>query len=141
MILVRFLFLHGTLKTTAAKAKAIQPMVEKLITKAKRGDNASINRIRKILADKTSVDTLLDWAKVRFASRTSGFTRVIKLGVRVGDGGEQVMLSFVDAAPVAADAIVVKSKKTTKDAPKVVEAEVVSKEKPKAKSKKTTKSK
>lgn len=100
MILTRFLFLHGTLKTTQAKAKAIQPMVEKLITKAKCGDNASLSEIRKVLADKVTVDTLLGWAKSRFGKRSSGFTRIVKLGARVGDGGEEVILSFVDEIPV-----------------------------------------
>lgn len=129
MILTRSLFLHGSLKTTQAKAKAIQPLVEKLITKAKRADNASIARIRKVLADKISVDTLLNWAKVRFAARTSGFTRVVKLGVRVGDGGEQVLLSFVDEAPVTEVVKASKGTKVSKETKKIVEAEVVKKPK------------
>lgn len=126
MILTRFLFLHGTLKTTQTKAKAIQPLVEKLITKAKRADNASLAQIHKVLADKKSVQTLMEWAKSRFAKRSSGFTRMVKLGVRVGDGGEEVILSFVDEAPVAE---VVKVKKTTKETAKVIEAQVVQKPK------------
>lgn len=121
MILTRFLFLHGSLKTTHAKAKAIQPSVEKLITKAKKADNASINQIRKQLADKVSVDTLLGWAKTRFAKRSSGFTRIVKLGMRKGDGAEEVILSFVDELPQ-----VVKVAKSTEPKNKKVEdAEIV----------------
>lgn len=129
LILTRFLFLHGSLKTTLAKAKAIQPMVEKLITKAKKGDNASLNQIHKKLADKPTVETLLEWAKTRFSKRSSGFTRIMKLGMRVGDGGEEVMLTFVDELPVVET---VKSVKISKDEIKVQEATVVSTKKPKS---------
>lgn len=121
MILTRFLFLHGSLKTTQAKAKAIQPSVEKLITKAKKGDNASLNEIRKQLADKASVDTLLAWAKSRFAKRSSGFTRIIKLGMRKGDGAEEVVLSFVDELPQ----VVKVAKSVEPKAKKVEDAEIV----------------
>ncbi len=121
MILTRFLFLHGSLKTTLAKAKAIQPSVEKLITKAKRADNASINQIRKQLADKVSVETLLRWAKSRFAKRTSGFTRIVKLGMRKGDGAEEVILSFVDELELVAKV----TKSVEPKVKKVEDAEIV----------------
>ncbi len=121
MILTRFLFLHGSLKTTFAKAKAIQPSVEKLITKAKKADNASVNQIRKQLADKASVNTLLEWAKSRFAKRSSGFTRIIKLGMRKGDGAEEVILSFVDELPQ----VVKVAKSVEPKAKKVEDAEIV----------------
>ena len=121
MILTRFLFLHGSLKTTFAKAKAIQPSVEKLITKAKKADNASLNEIRKQLADKASVQVLLGWAKTRFAKRSSGFTRIVKLGMRKGDGAEEVLLSFVDELAVVETV----KKSVEPKVKKVEEAEIV----------------
>lgn len=99
MILLRSLFGHGKIVTTVAKAKSMQPMAEKLITKAKSGTSADMRQIRKVLADRVTVGILMDWAKTRFAKRTSGFTRLVRVGRRLGDASETVELSFVDAAP------------------------------------------
>jgi large subunit ribosomal protein L17 len=79
-----------------AKAKAIRGAVEKLITKAKRGTNADLNIVRGALADKKAEAVLLSDAKSRFTARTSGYTRIVKLGVRRGDATEEVFLSLVD---------------------------------------------
>lgn len=94
--LVRSLLSHGTIRTSLAKAKAVQPMVEKLITKAKDGSRASIAEISKTIADTKIEKILIDWAKSRFAARTSGYTRLTRIGRRQGDAGEEVYLSFVD---------------------------------------------
>lgn len=126
MALVRSLISYGKIKTTFAKAKAIQPMVDKLITKAKGGSNADVTELRKTLADESMVRNLRDMAKTRFHTRTSGYTRIIKLGKRRGDSAEEVLFEFVDAAPEKAT--VVKTK-TVKETPKVQEAEVVSEKK------------
>jgi len=90
--------LHGSLKTTISKAKAVQPLVEKIITKAKKGDQASLKVIRKTLHDRILVNRLLSDAKSRFGTRNSGFTRIIKIGPRSGDNAEMAILSFVDNA-------------------------------------------
>jgi large subunit ribosomal protein L17 len=94
--LVRDLIRHGKITTTLAKAKAVQPLVEKIITNAKKGTNAGVNEVRKVLADKVSVDAFLKDAKTRFAARTSGYTRIIKLGVLRSDASHMATLSFVD---------------------------------------------
>ncbi len=99
MILLRSLFGVGKIVTTVAKAKAVRPMVEKLITKAKHGKSADMRQIRKALADRVTVGILMDWAKTRFSKRTSGFTRLVRVGRRLGDASETVELSFVDALP------------------------------------------
>src|SRR3989344_600482 len=95
--LSRELIAHGSIKTTFAKAKAVQPMVEKLVTAAKRTKTESLKRV---LSDWQSTRTLLSDAKTRFSARSSGFTRIVKLGTRRGDNTEEVMLSFMDERPV-----------------------------------------
>lgn len=94
---MRDLLIHGTIKTTLPKAKAAQPMIEKLITKAKKGSRASRNQIEKVLASKDIENALLADAKTRFATRGSGFTRIIHLGKRRGDSTEEVLFQLVDA--------------------------------------------
>ena len=99
--LVRDLLVHGAIKTSLQKAKASQPMIEKLITKAKDGSRASVNQIEKVLASKDIEAALLADAKTRFANRNSGFTRIIHLGKRLGDATEEVLFQLVDEKVVA----------------------------------------
>jgi len=112
--LARDLILRGKVTTTLAKAKAVQPLVEKIITNAKKGTNAGVNEVRKVLADKVSVDAFLRDAKTRFAARTSGYTRIIKLGVLRSDASKMATLSFVDER-VEMDVIVPKKNTTGKN--------------------------
>lgn len=142
MQLAREMFDHGRVKTTLAKAKAVQPLVEKLITKAKSASSADVREIKKTLSEKKAEDQLLEMAKTRFMKRTSGFTRIIKLGKRTGDSSEMVFMEFVDAAPAPVQTEKVEKSPVKTNAPATVqEAEVVEEEKPKkaAKTKKTTK--
>jgi large subunit ribosomal protein L17 len=76
-----------------AKAKAVAPLVEKLVTLAKKG---SAKEVEKVLASKNIERALLADAKTRFASRNSGFTRIIHLGKRLGDATEEVLFQLVD---------------------------------------------
>ncbi len=94
--LIRDLIFHGKIITSRAKAKAVQPLVEKLVTKAKRGSDADRRNILAILPYGEVVDTLLADAKDRFSQRNSGFTRVVRMGVARSDNSEEAMLSFVD---------------------------------------------
>lgn len=96
--LARELFKHGEIQTSLAKAKAVQPLVEKLITLAKRSGQQGKIKILQVLADKNLTKRLLDEAKTRFSSRSSGFTRIVKLGIRQGDGTQKALLGFVDKA-------------------------------------------
>lgn len=93
--LARDLIRRGFVRTTLAKARAVQPMVEKLVTKAKAGTSAARIAIARVLSDKQTEKLLAADAGTRFASRTSGFTRVVKLGPRAGDSAEEVILQFV----------------------------------------------
>jgi len=125
--LARDLILHGRIVTSKAKAKAVQPLIEKLVTKAKRGTDADRKRILRSIPYGDIVDRLMRDAKDRFSQRSSGFTRMIKIGNIRSDGSEEVMLSFVDEAiarePVVYDKPVKKeqgdknpsSRKATKD--------------------------
>ncbi len=99
MVLARELLTHGRIKTTFAKAKVVQALVERLVTKAKKGTRASVRQVEKVLSDATRVKILLGWAKTRFGNRISGYTRIVKLGQRTGDSSEEVILSFVDDVP------------------------------------------
>lgn len=96
--IARELILHGSVRTTHARAKAVQPLVEKLVSHAKKARSTNVHgtQIRKVLADKATEKLLLADALTRFAARTSGFTRIVKLGPRTGDAAEEVMLQFID---------------------------------------------
>ena len=103
IVLVRNLFTRDAIITTMAKAKAVQPIVEKLITKAKKGARIGKSEIFALLDDKVVAAKLMEEAKTRFSTRSSGYTRIIKLGKRASDASEMVQFSFVDvrvAVPV-----------------------------------------
>ena len=94
--LARDLFLKGSLRTTLAKAKAVQPFVEKLITLAKKGTDRKKQEVLQELPYKDVVKKLFLDAETRFASRTSGFTSIVKLGTRIGDNTQIVLFRLVD---------------------------------------------
>ncbi|MBI5449137.1 50S ribosomal protein L17 [Candidatus Gottesmanbacteria bacterium] len=99
--LARDLIEHGSVQTTLAKAKAVQPLVEKLVTKAKLGERIDIVQISRVLDDRALTQRLVGDAKTRFAGRTSGFTKIVKLGKRLGDATEMVQFSFMDDRVIA----------------------------------------
>lgn len=99
--LVREMIEHGSIKTTFAKAKAVQPLIEKLVTRAKKGSQHSLRQALRVIADRRLTAQLFADAKTQFASRSSGFTRIVKLGVRRGDATEEALLTFVDEKIVA----------------------------------------
>lgn len=101
--LVKDLIKHGAIETSLAKAKAIQPMVDKLITTAKKGKAGQFRMVQRTLADKAVATLFLGDIQTRFTNRPSGFTRVIRLGQQSGDATEQVRLQFVDERVVTED--------------------------------------
>jgi large subunit ribosomal protein L17 len=95
---------HGRIKTTQAKAKAVKPFAEQMITLGKRGD---LHARRLALAELRSQDVVhLLFAEVapRFAERAGGYTRIVKLGPRLGDAAEMVYLELVDYEPAGSSA-------------------------------------
>ena len=87
---------HERIKTTEAKAKAVKPEVEKLITLAKRGDHhARRQAMAKLGQDKFVVYKLFEEIGPRYADREGGYTRILKLGPRRSDATEMVFLELV----------------------------------------------
>ena len=90
------LFQHKRIVTTLAKAKALRPYVEPLITKAKENTTHQRRLVFSHLQDKDAVKELFDVISAKTASRPGGYTRVVKLGKRVGDNAELAMIELVD---------------------------------------------
>ena len=87
---------HERVKTSAAKAKAVKPEVEKLITLAKRGDlHARRQALSSLSQDKFTVHKLFDEVAPRYAGRDGGYTRILKLGPRRSDATEMVFIELV----------------------------------------------
>jgi large subunit ribosomal protein L17 len=87
---------HERIRTTEAKAKAVRPEVEKLITLAKRGDlHARRQALSALGQDKFAVYKLFEEIAPRYSEREGGYTRILKLGPRRSDSTEMVLLEFV----------------------------------------------
>ena len=87
---------HERIKTTEAKAKAVKPEIEQLITLAKRGDlHARRQALSTLGQDKFTVHKLFEEVAPRYAERNGGYTRIIKLGPRRSDSAEMVFLELV----------------------------------------------
>ena len=87
---------HERIETSQAKAKAVKPDVEKLITLAKRGDlHARRQALASLHNDKFIVHKLFDEVAPRYAERPGGYTRIVKLGPRRSDSTEMVYLELV----------------------------------------------
>ena len=86
---------HERVVTTVPKAKAIQPLVEKMITLAKRDTLHTRRQAAAFLETPAAVQKLFDKLGTRFGQRSGGYTRVVRLGFRKGDGAEQAMLELV----------------------------------------------
>jgi large subunit ribosomal protein L17 len=94
--LSRQLIEHERIKTSQAKAKAVKPEVEQLITLAKRGDlHARRQALSALGQDKFTVHKLFEEVAPRYAERPGGYTRIIKLGPRRSDSTEMVYLELV----------------------------------------------
>jgi large subunit ribosomal protein L17 len=87
---------HGRIKTTQAKAKAVKPFAEQMITLGKRGDLAARRQAIAELRSQDVVHQLFAEVAPRFADRPGGYTRIVKLGPRQGDAAEMVYLELVD---------------------------------------------
>ena len=94
--LITELFRHERIKTTEAKAKAIRGQAEKLITLGKRGDLHARRLAAARLNDSTIVKKLFDDLAPRYEGRPGGYTRILRLGRRQGDGAPMVLLELVE---------------------------------------------
>ncbi len=87
---------HGRIKTTEAKAKAVKPFAEQMISLGKRGDlHARRQALAALGQDKFTVHKLFEEVAPRYAERPGGYTRILKLGPRRSDATEMVFLELV----------------------------------------------
>lgn len=84
------------IQTTVAKAKAVRPIVEKMITLGKSGTLADKRRALAYLYKRQTVRVLFDEVAPRFMDRNGGYTRIIKTDTRKGDGAQMAILEFTD---------------------------------------------
>jgi large subunit ribosomal protein L17 len=90
---------HGRIKTTEAKAKAVKPIAEQMITLGRRGDVHARRQALAYLRSQDVVHQLFSEVAPRFVERPGGYTRIVKLGPRPGDAADMVYLELVDYVP------------------------------------------
>jgi large subunit ribosomal protein L17 len=131
--LCRSLFIHEKIRTTISKAKEARRLAERLIEHAKTNDLAAKRTIYRFIPDHKLVKIICDEIGPRFAQRQGGYTRIYRLGPRLGDGAEMAILELVeqgDAGTIAArrkfierrHVVEVESKKEKKKKEKVKKA-------------------
>ena len=91
------LFTHEGVNTTESKAKAVRPVAERLITFAKRGDVGARREVLKVIPDRDVVHKLFSEIGPRYAERPGGYTRILKLGQRKGDGAPMARIELLAA--------------------------------------------
>jgi len=123
---------HQRIKTTLAKAKAVRPLAEKMVTLGKKGSLHARRTALAVLRQKDAVKKLFDVVAPRSAARNGGYTRIVKLGARKSDSAPVAFIEWVDAPVVVEEPPVEKGKKV-KAAKSPVEPEA----KPATKAKKT----
>lgn len=90
------LIVHERIQTTEAKAKELRPVVEKLITLGGVDDVHSRRRARRMIEDRKALQKLFDDVGPRFRERPGGYTRILKLGSRKGDGADVAIIELTD---------------------------------------------
>jgi large subunit ribosomal protein L17 len=88
--------MHERIRTTLAKAKELRPFAEKLVTLGKKDTLHARRRALSIVPRKEAIAKLFNDISPRFAERQGGYTRILKLGPRRGDGAEMAFIEFVD---------------------------------------------
>jgi large subunit ribosomal protein L17 len=99
------LFEHGAITTTEAKAKALRPYAEKLVTFAKRGDLHARRQVMRVIRDKSIVHELFTEIGPRYENRNGGYTRITKVGIRRGDNAPLARIELVEALTVGQSAV------------------------------------
>jgi large subunit ribosomal protein L17 len=97
------LFTHERIITTLAKAKELRPLAERMVTLAGTGTLPARRRALAMVPDKNVVRRLFDEIAPRFTERPGGYTRIMRLGRRRGDGAELAIIEFVDYELAAHD--------------------------------------
>lgn len=89
------ILIYEKVKTTAAKAKIVKPLVEKIISISKNNNLTARRKIIKILPQSMAIKKTMEVLGVRYKDRNGGYTRIIKLGKRQGDGADIVQIELV----------------------------------------------
>lgn len=89
------ILIYEKVKTTEAKAKVVRPLVEKMIGLAKVGDLNARRELISFLPQENAVKKAMEVLGDRYKERTGGYTRIVKLGTRIGDGAEVVQIELV----------------------------------------------
>ncbi|MBQ0112580.1 MAG: 50S ribosomal protein L17 [Bacteroidales bacterium] len=116
---------HKRIETTLAKAKALRKYVEPLITKSKEDSTHQRRLVFAELRDKEAVTELFREVSQKIANRNGGYTRILKLGRRLGDGAEMAMMELVDYNENMLKDTTAKKAKTTRRGGKKKAAETV----------------
>lgn len=94
--LAKALIMHEHIKTTLPKAKDLRPIVEKMITAARKGTLHARRTLSSFLQDSYAVKKIMDTLAVRFSERNGGYIRIIKAGFRYGDNAPMAIIQFVE---------------------------------------------
>jgi large subunit ribosomal protein L17 len=87
---------HGKITTTEAKAKEIRGMVDKMITLGKKGGLHNRRQALAFILDEKVTDKVFSEIATRFANRNGGYTRLVKLGIRLGDGAKKTLIELME---------------------------------------------
>lgn len=112
---------HKKIKTTLSKAKEARKIVERLITFAKKNTLAARRHVLKTIRDKKAVQILFNEIAPQYTNRNGGYTRIVKLGQRLGDGASLAYLELVGFEGVRKEKKKEKEKKKTKEKEKTEE--------------------
>jgi large subunit ribosomal protein L17 len=135
------LILHKRITTTTAKAKALRTFVEPLITKSKEDSTHSRRVVFSYLKDKTAVAELFREISPKIAERPGGYTRILKIGNRIGDNADMCIMELVDYNETMLGGEAVKTKTTRRRRTSKKKEEVAAETKaPKSSRKKAAKS-
>lgn len=93
--MVTFLLEKGSIETTVTRAKEVRAVAEKMITLAKRGDLHAKKQILSYVTKETVAKKLVDEIAPKYAERSGGYTRIIKIGPRRGDAAEMAIIELV----------------------------------------------
>ena len=111
--LLEALIINESIETTESKAKEIRPTIEKLVTKAKKGDLHSRRQVISSLQTVETAHKLVDDIAKRYASRSGGYVRISRTTVRRGDNTQLAKIEFVEADRKPEKAVKPKATKTT----------------------------
>lgn len=89
------IIIYEKVKTTEAKAKTVRPLLEKIITASIKGDLSSRRQLIKLLPQKMAIKKAMEVLAVRYKERRGGYSRIIKLGKRLGDNASLAQIELV----------------------------------------------